>query len=193
MGHPGNWSERKRASVEAEERIKRRFGWWRASRADAWEPVASPLGVHLRGARLTARCSAGDCSRHVRFDAKMWIARGMGDLNLGTIKAAYLCARTPCGLAWQNEIYPEGVPLIGYVEVAGAEVVCTCTACKLRKTLTARAFVDWLVDRGRSPNVPAWSLNRTVQGACPTCGASAWSVQLRVPGQVVRAPPGVDV
>ena len=142
MGHPSNWSERKRARVEADERMKRRFGWWRASRSDQWARVDSAAGLIARDARLTASCHAGDCSRRVRLDAQMWVARGMGDVTLSTIQAAYLCARIPCGLRWQGEIYPRGPPVIAYVRDAGSEVFCTCLACKMRKTLTARAFVD---------------------------------------------------
>ena len=41
----------------------------------------------------------------------------------------------------------------------------------MRKSLSARAFVDWLVARDHSPNVPGWSLNDTVSGECLTCGA----------------------
>lgn len=43
-----------------------------------------------------------------------------------------------------------------YAVDADAEVVVTCGACKLRKTYTARAFVERLLTAGRvSPNLPA--------------------------------------
>ena len=185
MGHPGIWSERKRAEVEAAERAKRAHGWWRAGPTDKWAAVDNPAGVLARDARLSAKCGSHDCSRHVRFDPRFWIARGMGDALLGVIRTAYMCARTPCGLQWQGEIYPRGVPLMAYTGAEGAQVTVGCRLCKGRKTYTAHQFVDRLLAAGRSPNVPGWDLHGCVRGNCRSCGGSAWSVSLRVPGRVV--------
>lgn len=191
MGHPGNWSERKLAEVESAERSKRAHGWWRAGPRDNWTHVDSPAGVLARNARLSARCGSHDCSRRIRFDPHFWIARGMGDTQLGVIRTAYMCARTPCGLQWQGESYPRGVPLIAYTALEGAEVSVACGRCQKSKTYTAQQFVDRLIAAGRSPNVPGWDLHGCVQGACRTCGERQWTVTLRVPGRVITAPPGV--
>ena len=192
MGHIGNWSEQKRAAVEVAERAKRAHGWWRAGLNERWTEVDTPAGVLARHARLSARCSSHDCSRRVRFDPRFWIARGMGDTRLAVIRTAYLCARTPCGLHWQGETYPRGVPLIAYAALESAEVSLACGRCRSRKTYTARQFVDRLIAAGRSPNVPGWDLHGCVQGACRSCGGRQWSVTLRIPGQVISAPPGVS-
>jgi len=68
------------------------------------------------------------------MDLQWWARHGHGDVTLTVAQQAYRCARLGCGLIWQPETYPAGVPVHFYV---GTDVKL---ATKCRKCGAGRSY-----------------------------------------------------
>lgn len=179
MGH--NISERKRAQREAAARACP--GWWPGT----WAKMETPLGVLARGGAIHARCSRPpECGRRVTIDCRRWAEMGLGDADLADVRLSYRCALPVCGLTFQPEIYPRGLPLMGWAADEKAFVLVECT-CGFGRRLRIADYVRAAVAAGTG----GWGMTRAevgarqVRGAC-RCGARAWRVRLE---GVPAAPP----
>jgi len=113
VGH--NVSDRKLRGIQAERAAsERKLAGWRWD-GNKLEPLATVEGVLARGGVVHGRCGGGECRRYVRVDLQWWARHGLGDVALTVAQQAYRCARLGCGLSWQPEIYPAGIPVQFYV------------------------------------------------------------------------------
>ena len=190
VGH--NLSERRAGELREENRRRDSAGWVIEKDGLVTEPQ-TPAALAARGALLRGFCRGReDCFRKVTFNAPMWCARGFGFVPLSDAKAAYRCAIVSCGLNWQAESYPHGLPLGSYLgnPHASIAVSCPCGAGAL-KTFTVRRFVQLIGRAGTgSPALAAACLpSSLIRGPCSWCRERRWSITLHVaPSPTLKLP-----
>jgi len=161
--------------------------------------LTSPFGLHpvptLAGARLRAevllfRCRRSDCGRRVQPDLEALVRGGFGHLSPGELGAELRC-RHPlgCGLSLFSQTYPDGVPLIAYVQEPEVLIAVICTGCRHAVTRDAAATIARLRASRRGDGATGIAvLGSRVRGPCRKCGGRAFVAK------VIRPPaPGSGV
>ncbi len=154
-------------------------GWRSAgARIDA---VQTPRGLLARGGMMRARCDTGECRRRIDMDLNAWIEHGHGDSELSTLTAAYLCGQLRCGLKFDPEYFPRGIPLQHFV---GSEerIEVLCTSCDRLRLMTAEQLIAALLRRGTGTgNTGIIELSTKIRSPCRACGKQNWKTSLRFP------------
>lgn len=153
---------------------------WRQIDGKAY-PLTTPRGLLARGGILRGRCDTGECRRRVNIDLGAWIAEGHGDRELDALVLDYRCGRSGCGLRFDPEYFPRGLPLQSYV--AGEErIEVRCASCTRLHTMTAEKLIASLVRRGiGTGNIGIVELATRIGLPCRACGKQNWQVTLRRP------------
>lgn len=153
---------------------------WRSTGARI-EPVKTPRGLLARGGMMRARCDTGECRRRIDMNLDSWIDHGHGDSELDTLIAAYLCGQLRCGLKFDPEYFPRGIPLQHYV---GREerIEVLCASCGRLRPMTAEQLIAALLRRGLGTgNTGIVELSTKIRSPCRACGKQNWKTSLRGP------------
>ena len=136
-------------------------GWrWAEARI---EPVRTPRGLLARGGMMRAKCDTGECRRRIDMDLNAWIEHGHGDSELSTLSAAYRCGHLRCGLDFNPEYFPKGIPLQYFV---GREerIEVLCASCEQLRLMTAEQLIAALLRAVPATEIPGSSNYRPKSG-----------------------------
>lgn len=157
-------------------------GWSREN--GCYLPIGTVSGCAARRVRLCARCKANGCGRRVELDWAELTRMGYADVLAHDVQKMFECRRPgPCGLRWEPEQYPAGVPLAALVDqrrgAAPAAVVVACEACRRQTVYTPLELAAVLARRAAGGlHTGLIELQASIRGPC-RCGARRWTVAVR--------------
>ncbi len=146
-------------------------------------PDPTVAGAHGRGVQLKGHCYIRtECKRTVTVDLEWQCQRGFGKALLDELKDHYRCRRTPwCDMTW-SETYPEGTPILTYLD-SDSMIVIKCGGCGVKQEHCADKVVRQLVGRGVGSNTGIRALASHFSRPC-TCGVVKWSAEVVAPPRI---------
>lgn len=115
------------------------------------------------------------------MDLHWWARHGLGDVALSIAQQAYRCARLGCGLSWQPEAYPAGIPVQFYVGT-DVKLAIKCRKCGVGRSYTADQVIAALErSEAGDGNAGVNELGQRVRGKCKACGYPGWVVEVARP------------
>lgn len=139
---------------------------------------------------MRAKCDTGECRRRINMDLDAWVEHGHGDSELGTLIAAYRCGQLRCGLSFDPEYFPRGVPLQWYV-ASEDRIEVRCASCGQLRFMTAEQLIAVLLRRGTGTgNTGIVELPTRIRSPCRACGKQNWQTAIRsppAPGMITTA------
>ncbi len=130
---------------------------------------------------MRARCDTGECRRRIGMNLDAWIEHGHGDSELRTLVAVYQCGQLRCGLKFDPEYFPRGIPLQWYV-ASEDRIEVRCASCGQLRLMTAEQLIAALVRRGTGTgNTGIVELSTRIRSPCRACGKQNWQTALRSP------------
>lgn len=135
--------------------------------------VKTVLGFHQRGQGLLLRCSHSDCRRRIDVDIRAAVEAGLGDKPIAFLLEHLRCAHWGgCQLAESSQVYPQGVPLVGFLDQPDVLIAIVCQDCPHRLLLPPRAVILKLKASGRGDgSTGVKQLGDLVRGPCRRCGS----------------------
>lgn len=152
-------------------------GWTLQLSPERIVPTRDLLGALQRGQKLLYRCERPDCGRRVEPDLDGLVRAGHGHQTPGWLTHLLEC-RHPlgCRLKLSAEIYPLGVPLVGYLCDPEALIALKCEACGLTLTRGVQETIDRLIATGRGSGATGvLELGRRARGPCRRCNGRRFS------------------
>jgi hypothetical protein len=112
--------------------------------------VKTVLGQFERGQQLLLRCKRADCRRRMEVDLRSAIQAGKGHLPPHHLIHLLKCNHwAGCQFEETSSIYPDGVPLVAYLNEDGVLIGISCNHCAVRVLLSPRAVIARLRQAGR--------------------------------------------
>ena len=180
MSH--NTSRSKREEIERGLRISALkpflVAGWRLNQVHArFETVETALGFYERGQEMLLRCQRRECRRRVEVDFRSALQAGHGDLPIKEVIQLLRCRHWGgCELAEVSAIYPNGVPLVAYLNEPDILVAITCIGCSTRLLLPPAKVIERLVQAGIGDgSTGILRLGQVVRGPCRKCGGRRFS------------------
>ena len=136
--------------------------------------INTVLGFHQRKQQVLLRCRKRDCHRRVEVDLRSAIEGGHADKSLKELIDILRCGHwAGCELEEVSAIYPEGVPLVAYVDRREVLIAVTCEHCGARVILPPRQMIARLKQAGRGDgSTGILKLGSVVRGPCRKCGTA---------------------
>lgn len=151
---------------------------------DRLAPVQTPRGYFLRRQTLTAGCARGDCRRRCELDFADLVRSPLADSALEVVVHRLRCDHWGgCLFELRPPTYPEGVPLICYLDAPGVlfEIGCVKAGCVVQR-LTPEQVIRSLMVAGRGDGgVGIHVLGSRIRGPCPGCGGTRFTATLLQP------------
>lgn len=134
--------------------------------------VATVLGFYQRGQEMLLKCRRRDCHRRVEIDFRAAIQAGRGNQSPRHLIHDLRCGHWDgCSLEEVSAIYPNGVPLVAYLNDKDMLIAIACEQCPARLLLPPRAVIERLKQAGRGDgSTGILELGRRVRGPCRRCG-----------------------
>jgi hypothetical protein len=142
--------------------------------------VPTLAGAQLRGQVLLFRCRRSGCGRRVQPDLEELTRGGFGHLSTGELGAQLTCSHPlGCRLSLFSETYPDGVPLIAYVQQPEILIAVRCKGCGHAVTGTAADTITRLRRARRGDgSTGVLALASRVRGPCRKCGERVFEVEV---------------
>jgi DNA-directed RNA polymerase subunit RPC12/RpoP len=173
-----NVSQRRREELDREQRRRELAaflvpGWELDATGRKIVEIKTVLGFYQRGQGLLLRCSRVDCRRRVEVDFRAAVEAGLGDKPISVLIDALRCRHwRGCELGESSQVYPHGVPLVGFLDQPDVLVAIACRRCTARVLLRPRAMILKLKAAGRGDgSTGIKQLGELVRGPCRQCGA----------------------
>ncbi len=183
MGH--NVSRDRKDRIERERELERLeplvVPGWQIDRARVRiVEERTVLGFHQRGQQMLLRCRRDDCRRRAEIDFHRAVLAGHGGRPVADVVAMLRCRHWDgCRLEEASAIYPEGVPLVGFLQDANVLIAIACAGCDVRLLLPPELVIQRLKAAGRGDG--STGLHRVataVRGPCRRCGGRRFSVDV---------------
>ncbi len=142
--------------------------------------VPTLAGALLRGQVLLFRCRRSGCGRRVQPDLEELTRGGFGHLSTGELGAQLTCSHPlGCRLSLFSETYPDGVPLIAYVQQPEILIAVRCKGCGHAVTGTAVHTITRLRRARRGDgSTGVLALASRVRGPCRKCGEREFEAEV---------------
>lgn len=133
--------------------------------------IPTVLGHLQRGQQLLLRCQRKDCRRRCEVDLRSAIEAGLSDRPVKHLLEVLRCRHWDgCALDEYSAIYPNGVPLIAYLNHRDVLIAIACANCEARTLLPPREVIRRLRAAGRGDsNTGVHALAKAVRGPCRKC------------------------
>jgi hypothetical protein len=185
LGVSHNVSRGKQQEIELRRRIAalRPFlvpGWQIDSDRGRIVEVPTVLGCHQRGQQVLLKCSRPDCRRRIELDLKAAVHAGLADRPIMHLHQLLKCNHwSGCELAQASAIYPNGVPLVAYLQHEDVLISVSCTGCTSRLLLPPSEVIRRLQASGRGDGATGvLELGKAVRGPCRKCGQARFESQV---------------
>jgi hypothetical protein len=121
---------------------------------------------------MLLRCRRMDCHRRVEIDFRQAVHSGMGDQSTKHLIQLLRCGHwVGCQLEEVSASYPNGVPLVSYLNHKDVLIAVACEQCAVRILLPPRAIIARLMKAGTGDgSTGALELGGRVRGPCRQCG-----------------------
>jgi hypothetical protein len=188
VGH--NTSKQKRKEIEQNRIVAELSQWlvpgWRVDRNRLQiVTVDTVLGHFQRGQEVLLRCRKRGCFRRVEVDLRSAIEEGHADKSLRDLIAILRCGHwCGCEIEEVHALYPDGVPLVSYLNHPDVLIAVTCEHCGTRLLLPPRQMIARLKKAGRGGgSTGVLKLGTVVRGPCRKCGTSLFRSETVWPKQ----------
>jgi hypothetical protein len=143
-------------------------------------PVRTVLGHYERGQQLLLRCKRADCRRRMEVDLLAAIQAGKGHLPPHHLVHMLKCNHwAGCQFEEASAIYPNGVPLIGFLNEEGVLIAIACASCGASVLLQPRAVIARLKQAGRGDgSTGVLEVGKRIRGPCRKCGGRLFEAEL---------------
>lgn len=149
--------------------------------------IDTALGYLQRNQQVLLRCRKRGCHRRVELDLRGAVEEGHADKPLKQLIKILRCRHwAGCELEEVSAIYPEGVPLVSYINDQDTLVAVECEQCGTRVVLPPRKMIARLMRAGRGDgSTGILKLGSVIRGPCRKCGARRFrseTVEPKCPG-----------
>lgn len=138
------------------------------------------LGFHQRGQEMLLKCRRRDCHRRVEIDFRAAIQAGRGGQSPQRLLHELRCGHWDgCKLEEVSATYPNGVPLVAYLNDKDVLIAILCEQCPARLLLPPTAVIERLRQAGRGDgSTGVLELGRKIRGPCRQCGGQKFRSEL---------------